>query len=199
MHLYQRVTLLGNTPIGEPGPLPDELVGLEDVSLADLNWVDPELGFAGQGFVPMPAFDPETERLVWNAATRAWDAEAPELGVLLQLRNTRLEALAARRYAAEEAGTTLPDGTVIATDRITQGKVTAAYIKAKEDPAYGVADWKIATGVFISLTGPEIIAIADAIEAHVQACFTRERELTDALMANLTDIALVDIDAGWPA
>jgi hypothetical protein len=29
------------------------LVGLADVSLADLSWADPALGYSGQGFFPM--------------------------------------------------------------------------------------------------------------------------------------------------
>jgi hypothetical protein len=59
---YQRVEL-PDTLIGEPGPLPAELVGLADETLADLSaHLDPEacaaLGYVGQGFLyvdPPPA------------------------------------------------------------------------------------------------------------------------------------------------
>ncbi|MCA6228474.1 MAG: hypothetical protein IM654_01975 [Phenylobacterium sp.] len=54
--LYQRKTL-PSTLIGDPAPLPAELVGLSDASLADLSAAVPEaaqeLGYAGQGFFPV--------------------------------------------------------------------------------------------------------------------------------------------------
>ena len=57
--LYQRKTL-PDTNIGDPAPLPAELVGLADASLADLSAAlgvaADETGFAGQGFFP---FTPE--------------------------------------------------------------------------------------------------------------------------------------------
>jgi hypothetical protein len=59
MTLYQRKTL-PDTNIGDPAPLPAELVGLSDDSLADLSAAlgvaADETGFAGQGFFP---FTPE--------------------------------------------------------------------------------------------------------------------------------------------
>jgi hypothetical protein len=57
--LYQRKTL-PDTLMGDPAPLPAELVGLADASLADLSAAlgvaADETGFAGQGFFP---FTPE--------------------------------------------------------------------------------------------------------------------------------------------
>jgi len=53
--LYQRKTL-PDTNMGDPAPLPAELVGLADASLADLSAAlgvaADETGFAGQGFFP---------------------------------------------------------------------------------------------------------------------------------------------------
>jgi len=53
--LYQRKTL-PDTLMGDPAPLPAELVGLADASLADLSAAlgvaADETGFAGQGFFP---------------------------------------------------------------------------------------------------------------------------------------------------
>lgn len=53
--LYQRKDLASGSNVGEPGPLPPELVGLADHSLADLSWADPALGYSGAGFVPVSA------------------------------------------------------------------------------------------------------------------------------------------------
>ena len=57
MIVYQRKTLAGAT-VGQPGPLPPELVGLEDVSLGDMSWADPALGFRGEQFVPVERLEP---------------------------------------------------------------------------------------------------------------------------------------------
>ncbi len=59
---YQRILVADQSEIGEPGPLPPELVGLSDESLADLSAAlnadaCDVLGFTGQGFLPVP--DPE--------------------------------------------------------------------------------------------------------------------------------------------
>ena len=55
--LYQRKTL-PSILMGEPAPLPAALVGLSDECLADLSASVPqaaqELGYAGQGFFPVP-------------------------------------------------------------------------------------------------------------------------------------------------
>ena len=59
--LYQRKTL-PDTLIGIPAPLPAELVGLSDADLADLSAAVPyaaaEIGYAGQGFFPVPPAPP---------------------------------------------------------------------------------------------------------------------------------------------
>ena len=60
--LYQRKTL-PSTLMGDPAPLPAELVGLSDACLADLSAAVPEaaqeLGYAGQGFFPVTPPPPE--------------------------------------------------------------------------------------------------------------------------------------------
>ena len=59
--LYQRKTL-PSTLVGDPAPLPAELVGLSDACLADLSAAVPEaaeeLGYAGVGFFPVPPAPP---------------------------------------------------------------------------------------------------------------------------------------------
>ena len=62
MTLYQRKTL-PSTLMGDPAPLPAELVGLSDACLADLSAAVPDaadqLGYAGQGFFPFTPPAPE--------------------------------------------------------------------------------------------------------------------------------------------
>lgn len=97
-------------------------------------------------------------------------------------KNKAFMLLAAWRWMKEEGGTTLGE-MQIATDRVTQAKVTGAYIKAQNDSNYVISDWKLDAGVFISLDAATIIAIGDAITAHVQACFTEEANISDEISA----------------
>lgn len=112
---------------------------------------------------------------------------------------TLLAALAARRFTAEESGTTF-NGLPLATDRTSQAKITAAYVKAAGDPDYMIAAWKFAPGVFAPLDAATIIAAADAMESHVQACFANEAAITAQILAAETpeDLAAIDIEQGWP-
>ena len=111
----------------------------------------------------------------------------------------KLAALAAKRFEVETGGTTL-NGIPVATDRESVAIITAAYVAAKEDPEYAIR-WKAAQGVFVTLDAQTIIATAHAARAHVQTCFDREADLTEAILAAETVEALdaIDINAGWPA
>jgi hypothetical protein len=62
MILYQRKTLATGANLGDPGPVPECLLGWHDEALADVSATAPEaaveLGFAGQGFFPVDIPDP---------------------------------------------------------------------------------------------------------------------------------------------
>ena len=123
----------------------------------------------------------------------------PAAPVLADEQAKRLQALADLRWKKEESGTAV-DGTAIATDRTTQDKLIAGYIKATADDTYAIADWKFGQGAFGALNAATIIAAANAVEAHVQACFTNEATLSASIMAatDMTELEAVDIETGWP-
>ncbi|MEX6717497.1 DUF4376 domain-containing protein [Pseudomonas aeruginosa] len=102
--------------------------------------------------------------------------------------------IAARRYQAETAGITV-NGMPLDTGRDSQGLVTGAALEAFMDAGY-TCQWKTGEG-FVELSAQQIIALARAMRAHVQACFNREAALLAALGAGTyTDEQL---DQGWPA
>lgn len=102
--------------------------------------------------------------------------------------------IADRRFEAETAGIVV-NGMPLDTGRDSQALVTGAALAAVIDSAYS-CQWKTIEG-FIDLDAQQIIAIASAMRAHVQACFDREAALLDALDAGTyTDDQL---DQGWPA
>ena len=92
-----------------------------------------------------------------------------------------LANLKAARDAAIARGIEV-DGLRLQTDDLSQSRLTSSALAAQLDPASTVR-WKTASGEFVTLTAPQIIALALAVRAHVQACFDREAELTDAIMA----------------
>lgn len=93
---------------------------------------------------------------------------------LSDLKAEKRAEIAAARYAAEIAGTTV-NGVLIDTGRDSQALITGAALAAMLDENYTL-NWKTERG-FIHLTAPEIIAVAQAVRTHVQTCFDHEGEL----------------------
>lgn len=101
--------------------------------------------------------------------------------------------IASRRYDEETAGIDLM-GMRIDTGRDSQALITGATVQAMLDPNYSLR-WKTVAG-FVDLTAEQIIGVAAAARAHVQACFNREAELLDALEAGT--FAPEMLEEGWP-
>ena len=101
--------------------------------------------------------------------------------------------IAERRWRNETAGTML-GGIRIETDRTAVAMVTSAALAASLDPEY-VVRWKAAEG-FVTLNAAQVLAMAQAIRSHVQACFDREADLLDALDAGTYETEM--LDTGWP-
>lgn len=108
-------------------------------------------------------------------------------------RKATVAAIAARRWEAETTGIKV-NGIAIDTGRDSQALITGAAVSAMLDPAYSVR-WKTPTG-FIDLEGQQIIAMAAAVRAHVQAAFDREAELLSALDSGTFTAEM--LEEGWP-
>jgi hypothetical protein len=123
-----------------------------------------------------------------------WSAQEKPIEHLRALWRGRL---AARRWAAEEKGIEI-NGAFFASDAGSQGKLTGAALAAVIDNAYTV-QWKTGAG-FITLTATQIIAAAQAVRAHVQACFDHEADVAAEIDAadTLAELQAIDVSAGWP-
>ena len=97
--------------------------------------------------------------------------------------NEMKRRMATERWRVETGGIMVGD-TFINTDRDTQSKLTAARIVAKEDRTYTV-QWKLQSG-FVTLDAAQVIAMADAVRAHVQAAFDKEAVLVAQIDAATT-------------
>lgn len=105
-------------------------------------------------------------------------------------------ALCARIKACRDravAGGVSLSGLTIATDDVSQQRLTAAALAALIDPGLQL-QWKLPDGRFTPLQAPQVIAIAQAVRAHVQACFDHEALLLAAVEAGLP----VEPESGWP-
>ncbi len=191
-------------------PVPRFLTGLAPESLADLSWTDPALGVVECAWWPEDDQSPalgEFER--YGAETLTPDAErqvvvvvravlpwaADEIAEYRAAETLRISTVIAdRRFTAETAGIDV-DGLHIDTGRDSQALITGAAVAAILDSGYTLR-WKVVGGAFIDLNAEQVLAVASAVRAHVQACFDREADLLQAV----SDKTITDemIESGWP-
>jgi len=102
--------------------------------------------------------------------------------------------IAARRYQAEIAGIDI-EGMHVDTDDRSKLLINGAALEAMLDPDY-VMQWKTPAG-FVELGADQVLAVARAVRAHVQACFDREAELLAAVSEGVIDGEM--LEEGWPS
>ena len=102
-----------------------------------------------------------------------------------------LDVYAADCRFRKETGGVVINGATIATDRGSQAMTSGAfnYVTVNLDK---VISYKTAGG-FVSLTAHQVKAIADAVGAHVQACFDKEAFVLAQIAAGaITSVAEID-------
>ena len=116
---------------------------------------------------------------------------------LSRMKSAKIDELSALRYQHETAGITL-NGMTIETDRQSQSLITGAWSISQINPAI-LIDWKGANG-WVQIDAATITAIAGAVAAHVQSCFSAERIHAEAIDSLETeeDIGQYDLTTGWP-
>ena len=103
--------------------------------------------------------------------------------------------IADRRWQQVQAGTNA-DGVHLDTSDTSQVKITGAALEATLDSTYS-CDWKAADGSWVTLNAVQILAIARAMRAYIQACYDREKALAEAVDAGSFTSSM--LDEGWPA
>ncbi|MDM5094376.1 DUF4376 domain-containing protein [Aeromonas rivipollensis] len=110
-----------------------------------------------------------------------------------------LSDVAAKRWQVETGGISI-GSTPIATDRESRSQLTSVYSDLQNSL---IADtpWKAADGSFTLVTRAEIEAAAQAVAAHVRACFAAEQAHAVAIEALHTQAELdsYDIHTDWPS
>ena len=110
----------------------------------------------------------------------------------------RKAELAAIRFEHETAGIAI-NGVSVETNRDSQAMINGAWSSAQINPSI-LIDWKGADGTWVQIDAATITGIAMAVSAHVQACFSRERVLSDLIDAatDVAEVDAVDLTVGWP-
>lgn len=163
-----------------------------------------------------PEHDPDTQRVEeltpvqteagWRQAWVVIDLTEQELAqrateraeALVALRQSIKDAATAKRWEVESGGIVLPDGTHIKTEIDDQNRVSNAALNATRLGLEAVK-FKRGDGSWADIPLAVLVAIADAIALHVQACFAAEcahHEAIDALADE--DLASYDVTSGWP-
>lgn len=94
-----------------------------------------------------------------------------------------------KRYEKEVGGCTFNyQGTVVPVDseRDAQAKLSAALLMADKGLWQNGKKWKFADGIFRPLTIEQVVALAVTVGNHVNDCYQRESDLTDAVDAATT-------------
>lgn len=104
-----------------------------------------------------------------------------------------VQMVADERYKREATGV-IVNGLPIETTRDSQALIASTGLSALFDPDYR-CNFKTVGG-FVEIGAVQIIAIAKAVRAHVQACFDREKALLESIAAGEFTEAM--LGKGWP-
>lgn len=108
----------------------------------------------------------------------------------------RLSAYVADKRWQVETGGIVVGGLPVATDDRSKIMIIGARVKAAADGDF-TTEWKTQAG-FVSIDASTIVAISDAVLAHVDACFAAEAVVLAAIEAGtITTTAEIDT-ADWP-
>lgn len=107
-----------------------------------------------------------------------------------ELKADKRREIAAARYNYEIAGVII-NGVHVTTDREDQSMITAVALSAVVDQTYSTV-WKGADG-YLTLSAPEILAMARIAGAHVEAAFAEEKRLVEQIDAAQDEAELASI------
>lgn len=108
-----------------------------------------------------------------------------------------LVAYAAEKRWQRETGGFPFGGFHIATDDRSKLMLIGARAAADANIEF-TTSWKMPGGIFVALNAPTILAISDAVLAHVAACFAIEEQVLTAIAAG-TITTPAEIDAAFVA
>jgi hypothetical protein len=161
-----------------------------------------ELGVARIAAAPSPPDGQRTAslQLALDGEAPVWAATFVTLPSLVEMKDAKCAEIRNLRWLKEVGGIVL-NGVAIRTDENSQTKINGAVTLLMLDPEMaGIDNWEATPGNFVTLPRATMEAVGMAVGQHIQACFTRSRELSD-LVVNANSraaVEAVDITVGWP-
>lgn len=101
---------------------------------------------------------------------------------------------AAKRWEKEVGGIEV-NGLSVATDDRSKMMISGARVAAQNDEAFST-QWKTVDGSFVTIDAPSVMAISNAMLAHVSNCFAIEARVLEAIEAD-TITNTDEIDAAF--
>jgi hypothetical protein len=105
----------------------------------------------------------------------------PPPRILSNVLRAKLSDLAEYRWSKEVGGFDF-NGAHVSTDDRDKLFIKTAYDEAKANASYSTS-WKVAPGIYLNLDATALIALGDALLAHVSSCFSNEQTKALALVA----------------
>lgn len=105
-----------------------------------------------------------------------------------------------KKSIVEIGGINVPNFGRVLTEKKDQDRVALA-LQGCTSANISEIDFKGADGNWQRISMPTLTEIFIAMSAHIQACFSRERALHEAVDActDVATLAAIDIDSGWPS
>lgn len=115
------------------------------------------------------------------------------------MRPQMIDEAAAIRWEKQQVTTF--NGAPLPCDQTTINLVDAtrnSMIDAPTSPQFAL--WKTGRTSWATLDASTLLGMGLAIRSHIQACFQREKDLQDQIIAaaNVDALRLIDITTGWP-
>lgn len=127
--------------------------------------------------------------------------EYPEpVSLLVSSKALKLKALANRRWEACQFFT-YDNVRAPADSAMTAITAVAVAINLGLRDAQETIIWKLADGEFRQWLLPDLLAYANAVQAHIQSCFDHEALLSGLIQSadTVTEVEAINVDAGWPS
>lgn len=112
-----------------------------------------------------------------------------------------IEYAAAKRWQIETGGISI-GGLAVHTDDRSKSMLMGARLHVATDPGF-TTRWKTPDGTFAVLDAATIMALSSAVLSHVDACFDREADVLEEILAERVttreqiDAAFADVTAPW--
>ncbi len=165
--------------------------------------------YQGDFTVPLKDEKPDKDRELYVVVQSGIDTEKYEVQytvitkTLMVVRDILLDRVKQKRKQAEQGGVVIPGTDIrLDTSRVDTQMLHNALIGLKTFKPDAVINYRTDSG-WVNLTVDALEQLFNLVSNHVEACFTREKQISESIeQASTADEAIEifssEIDNGWP-